>query len=118
MCECTDPSNIPDWCEVDVLIDIMETHVIVAHELLPQWTRTRPFTMPVHSIRVRMWAVCEWLPAEPFSHAPRARKCLLTPASEHIDGRNCSFDIFDKYFLCNNEPGDKTSSICPSLRLL
>ena len=39
MCECTDPSNIPDWCEVDVLIDIMETHVLVAHELLPQWTR-------------------------------------------------------------------------------
>lgn len=39
MCECTDPSIIPDWCEVDVLIDIMETHVLAAHELLPQWLR-------------------------------------------------------------------------------
>ena len=38
-CECIDPSIIPDNCEVDVLIDIMETHVLAAHELLPQWLR-------------------------------------------------------------------------------
>lgn len=37
--ECTSPSSIPDKCEVDILIDIMETGVLGSHELLPQWTR-------------------------------------------------------------------------------
>ena len=37
--ECTNPSSIPDKCEVDVLIDIMEMAVLGTHELLPQWTR-------------------------------------------------------------------------------
>ena len=37
--ECTNPSSIPDTCEVDILIDIMETGVLGSHELLSQWTR-------------------------------------------------------------------------------
>ena len=37
--ECTSPSSIPDTCEVDILIDIMETGVLGSHELLSQWTR-------------------------------------------------------------------------------
>ena len=38
-CNCTDPSNIPSKCEVEILIDIMETFVLTNHALLPQWTR-------------------------------------------------------------------------------
>eukprot|EP00584_Thalassiosira_punctigera_P026711 CAMPEP_0172578640 /NCGR_PEP_ID=MMETSP1067-20121228/138839_1 /TAXON_ID=265564 ORGANISM="Thalassiosira punctigera, Strain Tpunct2005C2" /NCGR_SAMPLE_ID=MMETSP1067 /ASSEMBLY_ACC=CAM_ASM_000444 /LENGTH=68 /DNA_ID=CAMNT_0013371339 /DNA_START=579 /DNA_END=785 /DNA_ORIENTATION=- len=39
MCVCENPSNIPDVCEVDILIDIMEPFVLAQRELLPQWTR-------------------------------------------------------------------------------
>ena len=38
-CNCTDPSNIPSKCEVDILIDLMETIVLTNRALLPQWTR-------------------------------------------------------------------------------
>ena len=40
-CECNESQRrfIPSWCEVDILIDIMETHVLAVHSLLPQWTR-------------------------------------------------------------------------------
>ena len=37
--ECITPKIIPNVCEVDILIDMMETSVIGNHELLPQWTR-------------------------------------------------------------------------------
>eukprot|EP01082_Thalassiosira_pseudonana_P015235 g14591.t1.1.5e17418c g14591 g14591.t1 contig9:2220923-2222631(+) len=39
VCECTDPSVIPDECEVDILIDLMDFEVSSAHKLLAQWTR-------------------------------------------------------------------------------
>ena len=38
-CLCTDPSPIPDKCEVAILIDIMETFVTGNFNLIPQWTR-------------------------------------------------------------------------------
>ena len=38
-CNCTEPSTIPSKCEVGILIDIMETFVLMNHALLPQWTR-------------------------------------------------------------------------------
>ena len=37
--ECITPKIVPNVCEVDILIDMMETSVIGNHELLPQWTR-------------------------------------------------------------------------------
>jgi len=37
--ECITPKIVPNACEVDVLIDMMETSVSGNHELLPQWTR-------------------------------------------------------------------------------
>lgn len=38
-CPCENFSNIPDKCEVDILINIMETNVLAEIKLLPQWTR-------------------------------------------------------------------------------
>lgn len=37
--ECITPKSVPNACEVDILIDMMETSVSGNHELLPQWTR-------------------------------------------------------------------------------
>ena len=37
--ECITPKIVPNACEVDILIDMMETSVSGNHELLPQWTR-------------------------------------------------------------------------------
>jgi hypothetical protein len=38
-CPCTDPSNIPDKCEVDILIDIMEVFVTADTSLIAQFVR-------------------------------------------------------------------------------
>jgi hypothetical protein len=38
-CPCKEPKQIPDRCEVDILIDMMEIHVLVDPKLAPQWTR-------------------------------------------------------------------------------
>jgi len=39
-CPCNNPTNIPEKCDVDVLIDIMETFVKANHGLISQWLRT------------------------------------------------------------------------------
>ena len=39
VCPCLDPSNIPDKCEVDILIDMMEAFVLANHALISQWLR-------------------------------------------------------------------------------
>ena len=36
---CNDPKIIPDRCEVDILIDVLESHVLADRKLAPQWTR-------------------------------------------------------------------------------
>ena len=38
-CPCDDPSNIPDECEVDILIDIMEVFVTADTSLIAQFLR-------------------------------------------------------------------------------
>jgi hypothetical protein len=38
-CPCKVPKIIPDRCEVDILIDILESHVLAERKLAPQWTR-------------------------------------------------------------------------------
>ena len=38
-CPCKVPKQIPDRCEVDVLIDMMEIHVLGDPKLGSQWTR-------------------------------------------------------------------------------
>ncbi len=38
-CACESIDRIPDECEVDVLIDMMETFVLAAPNLLGQWLR-------------------------------------------------------------------------------
>lgn len=39
ICECDSPSTVPDKCEVEILIDLMELAVLGSHKLLAQWTR-------------------------------------------------------------------------------
>jgi len=39
ICPCVNPSEIPDKCEVEILIDMMETFVMAEHKLAAQWTR-------------------------------------------------------------------------------
>jgi hypothetical protein len=38
-CPCKDPKIIPDRCEVDILIDMLESHVLADRKLASQWTR-------------------------------------------------------------------------------
>jgi len=38
-CPCNDPKIIPDRCEVDILIDMLESNVLADRKLASQWTR-------------------------------------------------------------------------------
>ena len=38
-CPCKDLKRIPDRCEVDILIDMLESHVLADRKLASQWTR-------------------------------------------------------------------------------